>query len=69
MTDIDRMLARNQAIWDAAADSRPPALTVADEWAGWWGEQARDERSLPHADPRMDDRAADNYYEKRLRSA
>lgn len=62
---LEQMTVTNQAIWDAAGDSRPTPPTAADEWAGHWGEQARDERALPHADPRMDDRAADNYYEKR----
>ena len=61
--DIDQMLARNKTIWDTA-DTRP-TWDPADEMAGHWAEQRKDEAAMPYADPRQDDRAADDYYERR----
>lgn len=62
--DIARLLTQAAHIWDTAANTRP-TVTADDDWAGYWGERRKEERALPHTDPREDDRTADNYYLKR----
>ena len=58
--DIPALLALNAHIW-ATAD-RPPNEDTT--WADVWAEQRKDERGMTF-DPRADDRAADDYAEKR----
>jgi hypothetical protein len=61
--DVPALLALNAHIW-ATAD-RPPNEDTT--WADIWAEQRKDEAEMPSTDPRADDRAADNYAEKRFR--
>lgn len=60
MTDIDQMLARNQAIWDAALNGPRPAWTPGQEWADHWAEQAAEEKAyrLAQLEDREEKRSA-----------
>lgn len=59
--DIPALLALNAHIWDTAQPSHEDTT-----WADTWAEQRKDEAEMPSFDPRADDRAADNYFEKRF---
>ena len=57
--NVPALLALNAHIWDTAEPTHEDTT-----WADHWAEQAADERHI-NFDPRADDRAADNYHEKR----
>lgn len=58
--NIPALLALNAHIWDTAQPSHEDTT-----WADHYAEQRKDEAEMPAFDPRADDRAADNYQEKR----
>lgn len=43
----------------------PEPASEDTTWADHWAEQRKDEAQMPSFDPHDDDRAADNYYERR----
>lgn len=59
--DIPALLALNAHIWATAQPTHEDTT-----WADHWAEQRKDEAEMPSTDPRADDMAADNYYEKRM---